>query len=91
MSLIQQNLFQLLDYHGKELKVKLDTDIEMLLVAEKGIRAGICHYVCWYAKTNNKYMKHYDKNKELSYTQYWDLNNLYDWEKSQKLSVNNFD
>ena len=46
MSLIQQNLFQLLDYHGKELKVKLDTDIEMLLVAEKGIRAGICHYVC---------------------------------------------
>ena len=36
-------------------------------------------------------MKHYDKNKELSYTQYWDLNNLYDWEKSQKLSVNNFD
>ena len=46
MSLIQQNLFQLLDYHGKELKVKLDTDIEKLLVAEKGIRAGICHYVC---------------------------------------------
>ena len=36
-------------------------------------------------------MKHYDKNKELSYTQYWDLNKLYDWEKSQKLSVNNFD
>ena len=28
-----------------------------------------------YAKANNKYMKDYDKNKELSYLQYWDVNN----------------
>ena len=63
----------------------------MLLMVEKGIRGGICHSIYWYAKTNNKYMKHYDKNKESSYLQYWDVNNLYGWEMSQKFSANNFD
>ena len=36
-------------------------------------------------------MKDYDKNKESSYIQYWDVNNLYDWTMSQKLPVSNFD
>ena len=36
----------------------------MLLMAEKGIREGICHAIYRYAKANNKYMKIYDKNKE---------------------------
>ena len=36
-------------------------------------------------------MKNYDKNKESSYFQYWDVNNLYSWEMSQKLPVNNFE
>ena len=35
-------------------------------------------------------MKGYDKNKELSYLQYWDVNNLYVQAMSQKLPVNNF-
>ena len=39
----------------------------MLLMIEKEIRGGICHAVYQYAKANNKYMKHYDKNKELPY------------------------
>ena len=34
-------------------------------------------------------MKDYDKNKESSYLQYWDVNNLYCWTMSQKLPVNN--
>ena len=33
----------------------------MLLMIEKGIRGGICHAKHSYAKTNNKYMKNYDK------------------------------
>ena len=77
----------------KKTKVKLDllTDIDMLLMVEKGIRGGICHSIYQYAKANNKYMKDYDKNKESSYLKYWDVNNLYGWAMSQKLPVNNFE
>ena len=42
------------------------------------------------AKANNKYMKNYDKNKESSYIQRLDAKNLYGWEMSQKLSVDDF-
>ena len=49
-------------------------------MVEKGIRCGICHAIYRYAKPNNKHMKNYDKNKELSYIQYLDVNNLYGWE-----------
>ena len=28
-------------------------------------------------------MKDYDKNKELSYLKYWDVNDLNDWEMPQ--------
>ena len=73
-------------------KVKLDllTNMHMLLIVEKGIRGGICYSIYWYSKANNKYMKHYDENKESTYLQYCDINNLYDWTMSQKLPVNHF-
>ena len=35
-------------------------------------------------------MKDYDKSKESRYLQYWDVNNLYGCEMSQKFPVNNF-
>ena len=63
----------------------------MLLMAEKGNTRGIYHSIYWYAKANIIYMKDYDKNKELSYLQYWDVNNLYVWAISQKLPGNNFE
>ena len=44
-------------------KSKVFNDIDILIMAEKGIRGGICHAIHWYAKANNKYMKDYDKNK----------------------------
>ena len=53
------------------------TDVDILLMVEKGIRGEICHAIHQYAKVNNKYMKEYDKNKELSYLKYWDVNNLF--------------
>ena len=48
----------------KKTKVKLGslTDIDMLLMIEKGIRGGTCHSIYRYAKANEKYMKDYDKN-----------------------------
>ena len=74
-----------------EVKLELLTDIDKLLMVEKGIRGGICHAVHRYAKANNKYMKYYDKNKESLYLKYLDVNNLYGWAMSQKFPVNKFE
>ena len=59
----------------------------MLLMVEKGIRAGICHTIQRYAKANNKYVKNYDKNKESSYIQYLDAKDLYGWAMSHKIAL----
>ena len=77
---------------SKKTNVKLEllTDYDMLLMVEEGIRGGIYHSIHRYAKANNKYMKKYDKNKESSYIQYLDANNLFGWAMSQKLPVNGF-
>ena len=62
----------------------------MLLMVEKSIWSGICHAVYRYVKTNNKYMKNYDKNTISSNHMHLDANNLFGWAMSQKLSVNGF-
>ena len=59
-------------------------------MVEEEIRRGICHAIHRHAKANNNYMKSYDKNKESSYIQYLDANNLSGWAMSQKLPVNGF-
>ena len=61
----------------------------MSSVVEKGIRRRICHPIYRYVKGNIKYIKDYDINKESSYLQYWDVNNLYSWAMSQRLPLNN--
>ena len=62
--------------------VKLDllTDINMLLMTAKGIRARICHSIYRYTKANNKQQNYFG-----------DANNLYDQAMLQRLAVNNFE
>ena len=73
-----------------EVKLELLTNVDMLLMVEKGIRGGICHAIHRYAKANNKYIKNFDENKESTYIQYVDANNFYGWAMSQKLPVDGF-
>ena len=58
-----------------EVKLKLLTDVDMLLMVEKGIRGGICHVIHGYEKENNKYMKNYNKDEEESFLEYLDAIN----------------
>ena len=50
-----------------EAKLELLTDIDMLLMVQKGIRGGIFHVIHRNAKANKKYMKEYNKDNESSY------------------------
>ena len=56
----------------KKAGVELDllTENYMLLMFEEGIRGGMCQATYRHAKTNDKYMKNNDKNKESSYLEY---------------------
>ena len=65
-----------------KVKLELLTNIDMLLMAEKGIRGRICHAIHRHTKANNKYIKNYYKNIESSYLMYLDANNLYEWAMS---------
>ena len=56
----------------------------------KGIRGGICHVIDQYSKAKNKYMKYYDEYKEWSYLKDWNVDILYWYAMSQKISVNDF-
>ena len=70
----------------KQVKLDLLNDIDMsfLLMVEKGIRGGICHSI--FAKANNKYTKDYNKKKESSNLQYWNVNSLYALSNVAKVS-----
>ena len=76
----------------KKIKVELEllTDIDMLLMVEKGTRGGICQAIHRHAKANNKYMKNYNNDVMSSYLMYLDANDLDGWTMSQKLPVNGF-
>ena len=72
-------------------KLQLLTDIDLLLMVEKGIKGGTFQAIHRYAKGNNKYMESYDKNIESSYLIYLDANNFYGWTMPQKLPANGFE
>ena len=73
------------------IRLVLLTDLDMLLMFERGIRGGITQVVRKYASANNKYMgDRFDPKSESSYLQYLDANNLYGWAVSQPLSTGGF-
>ena len=63
----------------------------MLLMFEQGISGGITQAVCKYAAANNPYMADkFDPNKDTTYLQYLDANNLYGWAMSQPVPAGGF-
>ena len=49
--------------NNTEVKLELLTNIDMLLIVEKGIRGGMSHVIHSYTKADNNYIKSYDKDK----------------------------
>ena len=72
------------------IQLELLSDVNMLLMFEKGIRGGISIISNRYGEANNKYMKGYNKNKPSKYLMYLDANNLYGCFMSEKLPTHGF-
>ena len=67
-----------------------NTQLDMHLFIEKGIRGGISMISHRHAKANNKYMKSYDSDEKSSYIMYLDANNLYGYAMIQSLPYDDF-
>ena len=74
-----------------EFRLKLLTDMDMLLMVQKGIQGGITQVVKRYAKANNKYMKDlYNADEKSIYLQYLDATNHYGWAVVPNLPTHGF-
>ena len=71
-------------------KIELLTDINMILMIEKGIRGGLTQVIKKHSIANNKYLPCYDSTKKSVYLQYLVANNLYGWAMCKKLLLNSY-
>ena len=81
------------DAYLKTTNVKLEllTDMDMLLMVEKGIRGGLSIISNCYGKANHKYMgDKFNSSEPSKYIQYLDANNLYGAAMSKKLPTHDF-
>ena len=80
-----------LSWDHSKVQLELLSDLDMLLLFEKGIRGGVSMIPNRWGKANNKFMgEKFDKTKPSKFLAYLDSNNLYGWAMMQPLPVGDF-